>query len=159
MGPRIRGMNPAMTLLLATVIVHDRTSDALLLIQRGRGNAFGAGLWDLPGGKREPDEPVTETAVREVAEETGVRLRPEALEVAHLVHGRTATTAPDGFLTVVFAAHEWTGTPRNREPEKHARVEWVPASRVPAAFVPGSRAALDGYLGDGPRLTLRGWSG
>ncbi|MFJ4440178.1 NUDIX domain-containing protein [Streptomyces sp. NPDC088923] len=148
-----------MTMLVATVIVHDRASDALLLIQRAGSNVFGAGLWDLPGGKREPDEPVTATAVREVAEETGVQLRPESLEVAHVIHGRRGTAAPDGWLTVVFTTHEWTGTPHNREPEKHARVEWVPASRVPTAFVPGSRAALDGYLGDGPRLTLRGWAG
>jgi 8-oxo-dGTP pyrophosphatase MutT (NUDIX family) len=146
-----------MTLLVATVIVHDTTTDRLLLVRRAPSNAFGAGLWDLPGGKREPDEPVTRTAVRETYEETGLRLRPDALHVAHLLHGRWGTTAPDGFLTVVFTTTEWAGTPVNREPEKHAGVRWVPADRIPAAFVPGSRAAVEGYLSRGPLLTLRGW--
>jgi 8-oxo-dGTP pyrophosphatase MutT (NUDIX family) len=73
-------------------------------------------MWDLPVGKSEPGEPVTETAVRELYEETGLTVKPESLKVAHIIHGAWGVEAPNGFLTVVFAAHEWTGEPENREP-------------------------------------------
>ena len=43
--------------------------DEVALIHRGRYND-----WSLPKGKREPGEHVLETAVREVAEETGIRV-------------------------------------------------------------------------------------
>ena len=42
----------------------------ILLIKRARGDYVG--LWSLPGGKIEKDEHVSEAAVREVKEETGI---------------------------------------------------------------------------------------
>jgi 8-oxo-dGTP pyrophosphatase MutT (NUDIX family) len=44
--------------------------------------------------------------VRELYEETGLTVKPEALKVAHIIHGAWGVEAPNGFLTVVFAAHE-----------------------------------------------------
>lgn len=41
-------------------------------------------------------------------------MKPEALKVAHIIHGAWGVEAPNGFLTVVFAAHNWTGEPENR---------------------------------------------
>lgn len=105
-----------MTVLVAAVIVHDRDTDRIVLLQTGRNAKFAQGEWDLPIGKSEPGEPITETAVRELYEETGLTVKPEALEVAHLVHGAWGVEAPNGFLTVVFAAHEWVGEPENRAP-------------------------------------------
>ncbi|EFF92863.1 LOW QUALITY PROTEIN: MutT-family protein, partial [Streptomyces sp. e14] len=46
-------------------------------------------------------------------EETGLTVKPESLRVAHIIHEAWGVKAPNGFLTVVFAAHEWTGEPEN----------------------------------------------
>jgi 8-oxo-dGTP diphosphatase len=46
----------------------------VLLIRRGREPMLGA--WSLPGGLLEVGETITEGIVREVFEETGVRVRP-----------------------------------------------------------------------------------
>ncbi|MGW1586695.1 NUDIX domain-containing protein [Streptomyces sp. NPDC002386] len=146
-----------MTLLAAAVIVHDRAAGRVVLLRRGERAKFGRGLWDLPVGKSEPGEPVTTTAVRELYEETGLTVRPEALEVAHLIHGARGVEAPGGYLTVVFAAHEWSGEPENREPAKHAEVRWTGIDELPVNCVPGTRHALSGYLGGGPRVSLDGW--
>ncbi len=45
----------------------------LLLVRRGR--APGVGLWSIPGGRCLPGERATDACVREVAEETGLKVR------------------------------------------------------------------------------------
>lgn len=147
----------SMTLLVAAVIVHDRVADGVVLIQRGPEAKFARGKWDLPAGKSEPGEPVTQTAVRELREETGLVVKAEALSIAHVIHGAWGVEAPNGFLTVVFAAHDWSGEPENREPRKHAQVRWVDVDRIPEDFVDTTAQALRGYLAGGPQMSLDGW--
>ena len=74
-------------MLCVGAIVHDR-GGRLLLIQRGR--EPGRGLWSLPGGRVEPGETEHEAIVREMAEETGLRVR-----VVRLI-GRVRRAASDG---------------------------------------------------------------
>ncbi|MFC9646924.1 NUDIX domain-containing protein [Streptomyces mirabilis] len=147
----------SMTLLVAAVIVHDQASNRVVVLQRSQNAKFAQGMWDLPVGKSEPGEPITETAVRELYEETGLTVKPEALKIAHIIHGAWGVEAPGGFLTVVFAAHEWTGEPENREPHKHAQVRWVHADAIPEEFVDTTASALHRYLTDGPQVSLDGW--
>jgi 8-oxo-dGTP pyrophosphatase MutT (NUDIX family) len=132
----------AMTVLVASVVVHDETTDRVVLLQRGPGGKWGHGLWDVPTGKREPGEPITTTAVRELHEETGLVVKPESLRVAHLLHSARGAACPDGFLTVAFATTEWSGTPENREPAKHAQVRWADLSDLPGGFVPSTAHIL-----------------
>lgn len=112
-----KALKPAlesMTLLVAAVIVHDKATNRVVLLQRSRNAKFAQGMWDLPVGKSEPGEPITKTAVRELYQETGLTVKPESLKVAHIIHGAWGVEAPNGFLTVVFTAHDWTGEPENR---------------------------------------------
>nr|WP_202466628.1 NUDIX domain-containing protein [Streptomyces sp. SID4951] len=146
-----------MTLLVAAVIVHDKATNRVVLLQRSQNAKFAQGMWDLPVGKSEPGEPITETAVRELYEETGLTVKPEVLKVAHIIHGAWGVEAPNGFLTVVFAAHEWTGEPENREPRKHAQVRWVDADTIPEEFVETTASALHRYLVGGSEVSLDGW--
>jgi 8-oxo-dGTP pyrophosphatase MutT (NUDIX family) len=147
-----------MTLLVGAVIVHDRERNRVLLLQRGPEAKFAPGLWDLPVGKSDPGEAVTDTAARELREETGLVIVPEDLRVAHLVHGRHGVESPNGFLTVVFATERWAGEPENREPHKHAEVRWWDAGALPEECVPSMRLAVTGYLGGGVEVSLRGWA-
>ncbi|OIJ63178.1 NUDIX domain-containing protein [Streptomyces mangrovisoli] len=156
-SPALKPALESMTLLVAAVIVHDKATNRVVLLQRSENAKFAQGMWDLPVGKSEPGEPITETAVRELYEETGLTVKPEALEVAHIIHGAWGVEAPNGFLTVVFAAHEWSGEPENREPRKHAQVCWVDANAVPADFVDTTASALRRYLAGGPQVSLDGW--
>ncbi|WP_431981920.1 NUDIX domain-containing protein [Streptomyces qinglanensis] len=157
---RPKALKPAlesMTLLVAAVIVHDQATNRVLLLQRSNQAKFTRGKWDLPVGKSEPGEPITETAVRELYEETGLTVKPDALKVAHVIHGAWGVEAPNGFLTVVFVAHEWDGEPENREPRKHAQVRWVDADAIPEAFVETTASAVHRYLTGGPLVPLDGW--
>ncbi|MET9995788.1 NUDIX domain-containing protein [Streptomyces microflavus] len=156
--PALKSALDSMTLLVAAVIVHDKTTNRVVLLQRSENAKFAQGMWDLPVGKSEPGEPITETAVRELYEETGLTVKPESLKVAHVIHGAWGVEAPNGFLTVVFAAEEWTGEPENREPRKHAQVRWVDTDAVPEAFVDTTASALHCYLAGNPQVSLDGWS-
>jgi len=153
----VKPANDSMTLLVAAVIVHDQDNDRVVLLRRGPNAKFARGLWDLPTGKSEPGEPITETAVRELREETGLVVDPGALRLAHLIHGAWSVESPNGFLTVVFAAHEWTGELANPEPDKHSEVRWTGTDAIPGDFVSGTARALAHYLSDDVRVTLRGW--
>ncbi|MFI7366668.1 NUDIX domain-containing protein [Streptomyces sp. NPDC050149] len=157
---RPQALKPAldsMTLLVAAVIVHDKATNRVVLLQRSENAKFAQGKWDLPVGKSEPGEPITETAVRELYEETGLTVKPESLKVVHIIHGAWGVESPNGFLTVVFATHEWTGEPENREPRKHSQVRWVDADAIPDAFVDTTASALHHYLTSGADVSLDGW--
>jgi len=78
-------------------VVHDHDG-RLLLIRRG--HAPSAGMWSVPGGRVEPGETGTAAVVREVAEETGLRVRPDR------VVGRVRIDG-DG---VVFTVTDWVCT-------------------------------------------------
>jgi 8-oxo-dGTP diphosphatase len=72
------------------VVVHERR---LLLVRRGQ--EPGRGLWSVPGGRLEPGETLAEGCLREVLEETGVRV------VAGAVVGTVERPAPDGSTYVI----------------------------------------------------------
>ncbi|MYS87612.1 NUDIX domain-containing protein [Streptomyces sp. SID5474] len=146
-----------MTLLVAAVIVHDRESRRVALLRRGPKAKFAQGMWDLPVGKSEPGEPITQTAVRELNEETGLVVSPDDLRLVHVIHGARGVEAPNGFLTVVFAAHSWSGILGNGEPEKHSEVAWVSTGSIPQEFVSTTGTALLSYLQDGPSISLDSW--
>jgi ADP-ribose pyrophosphatase YjhB (NUDIX family) len=57
-------------------VVHDGRG-RLLVVRRGRPPH--AGLWSIPGGRVEPGEDDATAVAREVAEETGLVVRPGAL--------------------------------------------------------------------------------
>jgi 8-oxo-dGTP diphosphatase len=119
-------------------VVHD-AEGRLLLIRRG--HAPSAGLWSVPGGRMEAGEAEAEAVVREVAEETGLRVRPDR------VLGRVRVDG-DG---VVFTVTDWECTllePAQRPVagDDAADVAFVDAAGLAALdMAPGVVAALSGW--------------
>ena len=73
-------------------VVHDGRGRILLVL---RSRAPARGTWSLPGGRVEPGEDDATAVVREVAEETGLRVR------AGRVVGVVERTAPSGGVYVI----------------------------------------------------------
>jgi 8-oxo-dGTP diphosphatase len=109
------------TVQLAT-LCYPVENDRVLLIEKKRG--VGAGLYNGPGGKVEPGESPRQAVVREVREETGLRVfDPEMLGELAFYFG------DDPFMDVhVFRATDFAGEP-TETPE--ARPEWFALGAVP----------------------------
>ena len=88
------------------------------------------GSWSFPGGKQEKDERAKTTARRECKEETGIvpRRATKIGERKHPISDRR-------ICYIWFDAH--AGRLKNKEPDKHQYVQWVPIE------------SLEEYLGDG----------
>ena len=96
--------------------------DRMLLIEKKRG--VGEGLYNGPGGKVEPGETPREAVVREVREETQLRVHdPQKAGELEFFFGE------EPFMFVhVFRATEFSGEP---EESPEARPEWFGVDEVP----------------------------
>lgn len=122
-----------------------------MLLMRRAGTGFFDGLYSLPGGHVEPGESVRQAAARELAEETGLQVAPDALEWLGVVHRMSDSNRIDFFVR----ASAWCGVPSICEPGKCDRLDWFPRTGLPAALVPYVRSALE--AGDGPWVRELGW--
>jgi 8-oxo-dGTP diphosphatase len=100
-------------------VVEDEDGRWLVLRRAG---AHGAGTWGLPGGHQEFGESPEQTAVREVAEETGLTV------VAHQRLGFTDDPMPEigrHYVTLFLACSRVAGEARILEPDKAADLAWL----------------------------------
>jgi len=132
--------HPERARLLAAVHVF-LVRDGQVLLLRRYGTGYEDGNYSVPAGHLDGGEPVRAAAMREVAEEAGVRLALEDLAVVGVMHRRAADERVDFFL----AASRWTGTIRNCEPHKCDELAWYPLDRLPPNVIPYVRRALANY--------------
>lgn len=93
-----------------------------VLLNRRTENRDMAGLWEFPGGKREPDETSEQALARELHEELGIEVEVGEwlMDVPQLY--------PDKHLRLeVRHIRSWKGTPRGREGQA---IAWVAADKL-----------------------------
>ncbi|WP_300513054.1 NUDIX hydrolase [Aliiroseovarius sp.] len=122
-----------MTPLLGAIAVVIRGAD-VLLVQRGK--APDRGLWGYPGGGVEWGETVAEAAVRELAEETGVKATPGPL-IGHsdVIRYEGDLVTHHYFLAATLCTYV-SGDPRAADDAADAR--WVPHEVVLQGKLPMS---------------------
>ena len=90
------------------------------------------GNWTMPGGAHDPGESLTQTAVRETVEETGISVRPTGVagiytDPRHVIHYTSNDEVRQEF-TVVYRAEYVSGEPATSS--ETTRVEWVAVDRL-----------------------------
>lgn len=99
----------------------------ILLARRTEGRDL-AGLWEFPGGKREPGETAEAALVRELHEELGIHAEVGACLI------RVPYRYPDKRLCLDMRhVARWQGTPRGREGQALA---WVPEHKLDSYDMP-----------------------
>ncbi|SEF26294.1 8-oxo-dGTP diphosphatase [Amycolatopsis pretoriensis] len=96
--------------------------DRVLFLRRGPG-VFLAGRWELPGGTVEPDELPEAAAIREVVEETGLKVQ---------VTGELSRTSWPDIAGREMEIHAWVYTVEEEgegdvvlNPEEHDDFAWL----------------------------------
>ena len=108
--------------------------DGKLLITQRHAHAHLGGLWEFPGGKREPHETFEQCLVREIREELGVEISAGELfeEITHDYPERSV------FLKF-FRCKLLSGEP---QPLDCAAVKWIEKPQLAAHAFPAADAQL-----------------
>ena len=143
------GLRPAS---VALCVVGEPNQRSLLITRRAPRLRTHAGQWALPGGSRDPGESIEDAALRELAEETGVELEPDA--VLGLLDDYATRS---GYL--ISPVVVWAGPvspAMRRQPSEVAQIHVIPLAdfdvepqllRIPESEVPVIRLPLlGGYL-------------
>lgn len=112
----------------SAVFVAVRDKDGRVLLQRRANTGFMDGRYDMPSGHVEKDEPVLETAVRELKEETDIDVRTEDLRLWHVNQ-----FAANGqyYYNFFFVTDKWQGEPKITEPHKHDDLRFFALDDLP----------------------------
>src|SRR5438876_5435049 len=108
--------------------------DGKLLITQRHADAHLGGLWEFPGGKREPDESFEECLARELREELGIEVTVGGL-VERLTHEYVEKT-----VNLRFFRCQW----KKNEPQPLgcAAFKWVAANELSEYSFPAADARL-----------------
>ena len=114
------------------------------------------GMYGLPAGRVNLDEPILVATAREAKEEIGVTIDLLNLEHRLTVHRKAA--ADDSFwIDCYFEALAWAGEPYNAEPLKHEELAWLDPQHLPENVVPAVRDALT-QIAAGKTYAEFGWN-
>ena len=130
-------------------LVFERAGQLLMLLRQNTG--YMDGHWGLVAGHVDAGETFREAMAREAFEEAGLRLVPDQLRLAHIMHRKSDSER----VSLFFTSDSITGEPQNMEPEKCAALIWQPRATLPDTTIPYIRAALDNICRRPPILRIR----
>lgn len=93
-----------------------------------RRNAHGDGTWSIPGGHLEFGESFEDTAIREVMEETGLKIK----NVRFGAVTNDVFVSEDKHYVTIWVLSDWeSGTEEITEPDKFVSMEWRNFDNLP----------------------------
>ena len=130
--------------------------DNFLILTRSDDHPRLAGFHDLPGGRIEKGEEPGAAVLREISEETGLRLSYQDIRVlyttTHLINGRS-------WPTLLYVARVSQPMPEIQLSYEHKSYEWAPLDRleeIEPQTAPTYREALS-YIRDNDVLADIDW--
>ncbi|MBU0472289.1 MAG: NUDIX domain-containing protein [Nanoarchaeota archaeon] len=103
----------------------------------------GEGTWTMPGGKMDFGETIEGGAMREVMEETSIKLN--SLKVICLHNNMTEKAQ---FLTVGLFSDDFEGEPKVMEPDEITEWQWFDIDKLPTPmYFPSEKILVNYKLG------------
>lgn len=120
--------------VVAGVLVDE---DGRILIARRPDGKHLAGMWEFPGGKREPGESSVAALERELDEELGILVDPSSFEACIRVPWRYGDRS---MLLEAMLVRRWTGTPQALDA---SAIAWHAPNEIdPSLLAPADRPIL-----------------
>ncbi len=126
-----------LTVAVSTVLVKD---NKVFLVRRYN-TGWEDGKYNLPGGHLKGRETARGAAVREVFEETGVKVNVDDLRFFNVSHLITNSER----VHIYFYATKWKGEPTNFEKEKADSADWFPLDDLPKNLADVFKDAINSY--------------
>lgn len=97
------------------------------------------GKYSFVAGHLDGGETARQAIIREANEEIGITLKPEHLDVVHVMH----RYRPDReYIDIYLRTDTWEGDMVNKEPEKCDEILWCPLVALPQPMVPEVSVAM-----------------
>jgi ADP-ribose pyrophosphatase YjhB (NUDIX family) len=119
------------------VLLGLRNSDAV----KASSELHGEGTWTMPGGKLHFHEGPKEAAIREVLEETGIRVKE-----LNLISVSNEIVPDKHFITLGFFCSEFEGEAKVMEPDEIIEWQWFDLNNLPLNIFPPSLKVVKNYL-------------
>jgi 8-oxo-dGTP diphosphatase len=117
--------------VVVDVILLLTAGDRILLRERAN-TGYGDGAYEPPSGQLADRETIVETAIRVAADEAGIRVGPENVSLAHVMHDVSGS----GRIAFFLATSGWEGEPTSPD------VRWFPLWNLPTNMLDRARVAL-----------------
>lgn len=127
----------------------------ILLVQR-HNTDWMSGYWNFPGGLLEENETLATAAARETAEEVGVIVNPSDFTLSHILHVRANNKNTQDIIGFYFITETWSGTPTNKEPDRHKDAAWFDLDKLPQEITEHALLAIES-IRTGQRYFEHGW--
>jgi mutator protein MutT len=103
----------------------------------------GEGCWTFPGGKLEFGETLLDGAIREVLEETNLKLNKGKTKLLSI----TDEIRPDThYVTAGFVCQDWEGELKTMEPEEITEWKWYNLNNLPENIFLPTQKMIKAYL-------------
>ena len=115
--------------------------DGRILLLRRFNTGYEDGNYSVVAGHLDGGEKVRDAAVREAAEEVGILIVTQDVEVVGVMHRKSNDERIDWFVAI----RRWAGDIRNAEPDKCDDLAWFAPDRLPPNIIPYVRRAIENY--------------
>ena len=117
--------------------------DGKVLLLRRFNTGYEDGKYSMVAGHVDQGETFTQCIIREAEEEAGILLRPEDLEVIHVMYRNSHSAENNERVDIFFSAQQWQGELQNKEPQKCDDLSWFELDHLPENVIPYIKQALE----------------